>query len=136
MKLLMFYCPQFGWKPFQRTADQAMPDPEQKTVSNAAVIFYHCEEQDPERHSKVRTKALKNIKWLANKFATDRIILHSFNHLSESKADADFSADLVRQVRARLEDTGYRVEETPFGWLNEWWMHVAGPSLAKVFKDI
>ncbi len=28
------------------------------------------------------------------------------------------------------------VAETPFGYLNEWKMHVAGESLAKVFKEL
>jgi len=52
--------------------------------------------------------------------------------------DAPIHPKMVLAARAaqRLGDTGYEVSATPFGYLNEWKMHVAGESLAKVFKDI
>jgi hypothetical protein len=64
------------------------------------------------------------------------VVLHSFNHLSGSKAPADFAAGLVQDARQGLETSGYSVTVTPFGYLNEWKLHVAGASLAKVFKEI
>lgn len=136
MKLLMFYAPEFSWAPFERTIDNAADDGEGTAVENAIVIFYHAEAHDEERAAKVATKMLKNVKWLAGKFETRTVVLHSFGHLSDSKADPAFTAELVAGVRARLENVDYIVLETPFGWLNEWKMHVAGESLAKVWKDI
>jgi len=38
-------------------------------------------------------------------------------------------------VKERLQRTGYEVIVTPFGYFNEFKMHVAGDSLAKVFKE-
>jgi hypothetical protein len=43
---------------------------------------------------------------------------------------------MVQDARQRLETSGYSVTVTPFGYLNEWKLHVAGESLAKVFKEI
>jgi hypothetical protein len=43
---------------------------------------------------------------------------------------------LIKDIKERLFRTGYSITETPFGYLNEWKMHVAGESLAKVFKDL
>ena len=60
----------------------------------------------------------------------------SFNHLSTSKAEPDFARDLILEARERLEAVGFTVGFTPFGYLNEWKLHVAGDSLAKVFKEI
>ncbi|EPR44661.1 Threonyl-tRNA synthetase editing domain-containing protein [Desulfovibrio sp. X2] len=136
MKLLMFYGPEFWSKPFRKTLPEAGEAPGELSVSAAAVVFYQCEEHDAGRKAAVLQKTLKNIKWLAGKFSTRRVVLHSFGHLSASKADPGFARGLMDEVRARLESVDYEVHETPFGWLNEWRMHVSGESLAKVFKDI
>jgi len=136
MKLLMFYCPDFRLHPYSRTVDTGPENPAPIQAGNAVVVFYHCEAEDPERYKKVLDKALKNIKWLANKFGSKDIVLHSFNHLSTSKAEPEFALEIARDMAKRLEKAGCVVQETPFGWFNEWWMHVAGESLAKVFKDI
>lgn len=136
MKLLMFYCPEFSLRPYSRTVDTGPENPDPLEARDAVVVFYHCEAEDQERQKQVQNKALKNIKWLANKFGSKQVVLHSFNHLSSSKAEPGFSREMAENIRHRLQNTSYVVQETPFGWLNEWWMHVAGESLAKVFKDI
>jgi hypothetical protein len=102
----------------------------------AVVVFYQIEAEDFDRRGKVITKFIKNIKWLAGKFDSKNVVLHSFNHLSNSKAPAEFAEELVQDARARLERAGYSLTVTPFGYLNEWKLHVAGESLAKVFKEI
>jgi hypothetical protein len=61
--------------------------------------------------------------------------VHYFNHLSSSKASPEFSEQLIRQVTERLQNTGYTVMCTPFGYFNEFLIHVGGESLAKVFKE-
>ena len=136
MKLLMFYAPSFWFKPFEKTLETVPDCHDEKEVENAVVVFYHGEAEDVDRRKKVLTKALKNIKWLGGKFGTKTVVLHSFGHLSSSKAPPEFTAELIAEVIERLENTGYTVEMTPFGYLNEWKIHVAGESLAKVFKSL
>jgi hypothetical protein len=109
-------------------------DIEEKT-ENAIVVFYHVEAEDKEKRSSVLTKLIKNIKWLSGKFNTKNLVIHSFNHLSTSKASPDFSNELIKDAKARLTNSGFVITETPFGYLNEWKIHVAGESLAKVFKE-
>jgi hypothetical protein len=136
MKLLLFYAPYFWFKTYQKVLEQV---PEQDLESNceqAVVVFYHAESEDLERRGRVLTKFIKNIKWLAGKFDTRNVVLHSFNHLSSSKAPADFTEKFIYEARQRLEGSGFSVAMTPFGYLNEWKLHVAGESLAKVFKEI
>ena len=88
-----------------------------------------------EKENKVVQKFVKNVKWLCGKFATRNVVLHSFNHLSGSKADPDFSKAVLDQVVARLARADFKVMVTPFGYFNEFTIHVAGDSLAKVFKE-
>ena len=71
---------------------------------------------------------------LSQQFSTKNIVLHSFNHLGISKAPPEFSKEVVDEVIERLERTGFMVMTTPFGYFNEFKMHVAGDSLAKVWQ--
>ena len=80
-------------------------------------------------------KFVKNAKWLCGKFDTKNIVLHSFNHLSLSKATPEFSKGVLDEVVERLMRTDYHVVQTPFGYFNEFVLHVAGDSLAKVYKE-
>jgi hypothetical protein len=131
----MFYTSEWWY----RTASKTLPDaPDlalEEDFSRAVVVFFHVEAEDETRRDGVLKKFVKNTKWLAGKFETKNIVLHSFNHLSNSKSSADFAKDLLEEVRRRLERTGYTVMVTPFGYFNEFRMHVAGDSLAKVFKE-
>ncbi|MBI4798426.1 MAG: hypothetical protein HY794_06775 [Desulfarculus sp.] len=136
MKLLLFYAPSFWFKTFEKALCQAPDQERDEEVKEAVVAFYQAEEEDQGREAKVLSKLLKNIKWQAGKFNSKAVVLHSFNHLSVSKAPPELAQSLAEEARERLEQSGYAVTVTPFGYLNEWKMHVAGPSLAKVFKEL
>lgn len=135
MKLLMFYA--HSWR--HRTASRGLPDAPgaeaEGTVENAAVVFFHAEARDEDDPRGVRQKFLKNVKWLAGKFGTRNVVLHPFNHLSSSKSSPEFADSLLADVRDRLVGAGFSVLQTPFGYFNEFEIHVAGDSLAKVFKE-
>jgi hypothetical protein len=136
LKLILFYAPSFWFKTYKRVLEH-VPDREQEALfEKAVVVFYQVEAEDVDRRGKVLTKFIKNIKWLAGKFESKTVVLHSFNHLSGSKAGPEDAGPLIDEARERLERSGYTVGMTPFGFLNEWKLHVAGDSLAKVFKEI
>lgn len=132
----MFYAPDFWFRTYEKVLADVPEQNIDKTVENAIVVFYHAEAEDIERRSSVLTKFIKNIKWLSGKFKSRNLVLHSFNHLSTSKAPADFTSNLISEAVQRLITSGFNITETPFGYLNEWTIHVAGDSLAKVFKEI
>jgi len=135
MKLLMFYTREWWYKTASKTLENA-PDIEiEESMHDAAAIFFHCEAQDEEKYDSVCEKFAKNVKWIAGKFSTKNVVLHSFNHLSSSKSSPDFAKRLLDDVIIRLERAGFTVMQTPFGYFHEFKMHVAGDSLAKVFKE-
>jgi len=135
MKLLLFYAHSFSYETAAKSLP-TVPDAKKKEhTRDAAVIFFHVEAEDVEKRSKTVQKFVKNVKWLCGKFSTRNVVLHSFNHLSGSKADPDFSRALLGEVVERLERTDFQVMVTPFGYFNEFSIHVAGDSLAKVFKE-
>jgi len=132
----MFYSPEFWFKTYEKVLPDVPTRDADTVVKDTLVVFYHTEAGDTEREDSVLKKFIKNIKWLAGKFDTNNVVLHSFNHLSTSKASPDFTCGLIDKAKKRLAGSGLIITETPFGYLNEWKMHVAGESLAKVFKDI
>ncbi len=136
MKLLMFYAPSFWFKTFEKVLEDAPDQDVESTSENSVVIFYQAEEADIEKEKSIITKFVKNIKWLAGKFKTKNVVLHSFGHLSLSKAPPEFTEKLIIEVKNKLTASDFSVTETPFGYLNEWKIHVAGDSLGKVFKDL
>ena len=135
MKLLLFYAHHFHFK----TAEKGLPDAPDLDIEddreNTVVIFFHVEDEDQNNRSKVIQKFVKNAKWLCGKFDTRTVVLHSFNHLSSSKAPPEFSHEVLKEVVVRLQRTEYDVMTTPFGYFNEFSIHVGGESLAKVFKE-
>jgi len=135
MRLLMFGAPRFWYKTFEKTLPSAPDVDVEETVTDATVIFIHVEPADAERPGPARTKLLKNIKWMANKRDLRRVVLHSFTHLSEERADAEFAHNLIEETGERLRNVGYEVWITPFGYLCEWDLRVFGESLSRVFKS-
>jgi hypothetical protein len=135
MKLLLLFAHSFSYETAAKSLS-SVPDVKQKEeIRNAVVVFFHVEADDVAKKSKVVQKFVKNVKWLCGKFLTKNVVLHSFNHLSGSKADPDFSKEVLDEVVVRLKRTNFLVLVTPFGYFNEFNIHVAGDSLAKVFKE-
>jgi len=135
MKLLMFFAHEWWFKTASKSLPE-VPDAErEESVGSAAVVFFHAEAEDEAKREAVAQKFVKNTKWIAGKFGTKNVVLHSFNHLSSSKSSPEFARALLDEVVERLERTGYGVMVTPFGYFNEFRIHVAGDSLAKVFKE-
>jgi hypothetical protein len=135
MKLLMFYVHEWWYKTASRSLPHVPEIRKEESVKDAVVIFFHAEAEDEEKRGSVLQKFVKNTKWIAGKFDTKNVVLHSFNHLSASKSSPEFAKSLLDEVVERLKRTGYNVMLTPFGYFNEFRMHVAGDSLAKVFKE-
>lgn len=135
MKLLMIYADRFAYHPAVKSVPDAPDVEEDGSIENAIVGFIQVEQEDTERTSKVTTRLIKNLKWLAGKNNTKTIVLHSFAHLSESKAPPDFVAALLNNAQKRLEDAGYEVSQTPLGYFLDLELFAPGFSLARVFQS-
>ena len=117
MKLLTFGASRFFWQPFERTLEDAVAAPEEDGLEDAVVVFVHAEAADfaEDRADSVFKKALKHTKWLANKRELRRLCLHSFAHLADTRADANWTRDFLDELAERLRGNGYEVAATPFG---------------------
>src|SRR5210317_460315 len=112
MKLLLFFAHDFSYETAARSLPTVPEIEKSESVKDAVVVFFHVEAEDVARRTKVVQKFVKNVKWLCGKFATKNVVLHSFNHLSGSKAEPDFSKEVLDEVVTRLERTDYQVTVT------------------------
>jgi len=102
MRLLFWYCDRFAWHPSLKVLDNA-PEAVPMVHEQTIVIFIHVEPSDVEEEGgSAETKLVKNAKWLARKWETRRIILHSFTHLGEQKADPVAAKGLIDRVAEAL----------------------------------
>ncbi len=135
MRLLMIYATLFSYEPEVRSLEIGDKKAEPASYENAIIGFIHVEGQDEENAASVETKLVKNLKWAARKNNTRAIVLHSFAHLSESKADPQFTKQLFDQVEERLRKSGYETYQTPFGYFLNLNVRAPGHSFARLFKE-
>jgi hypothetical protein len=135
MKLLMIYAEKFAYQTRTKTLESVEQYQEDKQVENVLAGFIQVEEEDEEKISKVETKLIKNLKWAAKKNNTNCIVLHSFAHLSLSKATPEITKEIFDNAEKRLKDADYEVHQTPFGYFLDLDLKAPGESLARVFKE-
>lgn len=133
MRVLFWYCDKFAWAPALKTLPDA-PDAVPSAHATCIVAFIHVEPKDVETGSAAETKLVKNVKWLARKWETSRIVLHSFTHLGEKKADPQQAKALIDRAQARLIKATYDPVQTPYGYFNDLSIQAPGHPLARIFK--
>ncbi len=135
MKLLMIYCERFAYKPVSKTLEEFPEINEGALFEESLVAFIQTEEADEENMKPVETKLVKNLKWGAKKNNTRKVVLHSFAHLSESKAEPHFTKELFDKAEARMKNAGYECAQTPFGYFLDIDVKAPGVSQARIFKS-
>lgn len=123
-------------KPHSKNLEGVSDCRDELSAEGAVLALVHAEPSDEERRAKVATRMVKNIKWVAGKFSSRRVVLHYFAHLGRERAPAEFAKELVEAVAERLRGVDYDVTVTPYGYFTEFKLHVAGESMAKVFVEI
>jgi hypothetical protein len=131
MKMLMLHVSHFWFIPEENESSESA----KKSFGESILVWIQSEQHDKADRPGTLRKMIKNIRWLCGKAGVDSVILHSFAHLSDSKAKSSFANDIIEEAAERLLERGFRVYIIPFGQLNEFEMHVKAPSLAKVFKS-
>jgi len=133
MKILMMYTDSFQYETTEKSLLTAEDIQEQKSFTNTQLAFIQMEEHD---ETKPPIKKVANfIKWLSRKNEFTKIVLHSFSHLSESKANPEFTVQFFNDLQNRLETAGFEVFQTPFGYFLNLDIQAPGFSLARVFKS-
>ncbi len=134
MRVLFWYCDKFAWTPTLKTLEN-IPESKAGEQEQVVVAFVHVEPGDAKKGSSAETKLVKNAKWVARKWEVSKILLHSFTHLGEEKADPDQAGPLLERARDRLITADYDAALTAFGYYNDLSIEAQGHPLARIFKQ-
>ncbi|MDX8340092.1 threonyl-tRNA synthetase editing domain-containing protein [Draconibacterium sp. IB214405] len=137
MKVLVMYVDEFSYNPAQKNLDEVVDITEGATFTDSILAFIQVEESDEEKDVKSREKKLVNhLKWTARKNNCKSVILHSFAHLSESKASVNFTKELFDQAEIRLQNADFTTAQTPFGYFLDLNIKAPGFSLARIWATL
>jgi len=137
MKVLVMYVNEFSYIPAEKNLEPAEEVTSGGSFNDAILAFIQVEEKDEEKDVKSREKKLVNhLKWAARKNSTQRVILHSFAHLSGSKASLGFTSELFNLAEKRLLNAGIEAAQTPFGYFLNLKIDAPGFSLARIWADL
>ena len=110
-------------------------------------FLVRIEDIDPVRSKPEFEKAiLEDLEWLGLKW--EKPVRRQSKHIEDYRAALDHlrrnglvypcfctRKEILAEIGERLKSVGYRVHHTPWGYFNEFKMHVEGPGIAKVFKS-
>lgn len=137
MKVLVMYVDEFGYTPAQKNLENTPEVTAGATFKDSILAFIQVEESDEEKEVKSREKKLVNhLKWTARKNNCKSIILHSFAHLSESKASIEFTKELFELAEQRLQNADFTTAQTPFGYFLDLTIKAPGFSLARIWATL
>ncbi len=137
MRVLIFYTKSFSYTPQIKNLENAPAPGESKSFEDCLLACIQIEAADEEKDVKSREKKLVNhLKWAARKNNTKRIVLHSFAHLGESKADVGFTKEVFDAAQKRLENADHEVAQTPFGYFLDLKIDAPGFSLARIWAEL
>lgn len=137
MKVLVIYCNLFSYHPASKTLAEIEDVSTGASYTECIAAFIQVEEDDETKEITGREKKLVNhLKWTARKNNTNTIVLHSFAHLSDSKASVDYTKSLFDLAQMRLQNGGYNTEQTPFGYFLDLTIEAPGFSLARIWASL
>jgi hypothetical protein len=137
MKVLVIYCNSFSYHPASKTLADIEEVINGESFSDCIVAFFQVEAEDEVQEVAGREKKLVNhLKWTARKNNTKAIVLHSFAHLSDSKAAVDYTRLLFDLAEKRLVNGGYATKQTPFGYFLDLKIDAPGFSLARIWATL
>lgn len=104
----------------------------EERVDECLVAFISVEKKDDET---VARKAADEIKDVAEKVGTKRIVLYPYAHLSSDLSDPDTAKGVLSSVEALLKNS-FEVHRAPFGWYKSFTISCKGHPLSELSKQI
>ncbi len=131
MKLLLIHADYMEYEVKKKTKVAEDFDRKGERVEEVLVVFTSVEKGDNEDIVK---KAAEEIKEVAKKVGTERILLYPYAHLSSNLADPDTAVSLLKMLEKELSD--FEVHRAPFGWYKAFKISCKGHPLSELSREI
>lgn len=139
MRLLIFHG-NLAYKPTEAVKisirDEAKEDTWQE-FENCLTVFCAVEASDEGRLSEIAQKATEEIQLVANRVKVENIVLYPHAHIFPRKlAKPKFAVRILQNLLKALEDQGFVVHQSPFGWYKAFKLECYGHPLAESGRSI
>ena len=139
MRVLLIHTDHFEY----HTKDKAIKNPEQITQDNkeatmdeALIAFCTIEKDDEKNPKEISKRASDSIKEVAELVKTKNIMIYPYAHLSSNLGSADIAIPLLEDLEKELQDGGYIVKRSPFGYYKKFNMTCKGHPLSELSRNI
>lgn len=103
-------------------------------MDNCLLAFISVESEDTTREKEVIDSFNQFLKSHAKNIGIKKIVLHPFAHLFCELAPADKAIKIIERIQNELENEGFEVKRTPFGWFNKLEIRAKGHPISRVAR--
>jgi threonyl-tRNA synthetase len=105
-------------------------------VEDALIILASIEKPDESNPSYILKKAIEEVAELSQQLKVKTLVLHPFTHLFGQLSKPDVAIMALKLMKEGLEQRGFEVTRTPFGWFNTLELKAKGHHLSRVARRI
>ncbi|MFX1565787.1 MAG: threonyl-tRNA synthetase editing domain-containing protein [Promethearchaeota archaeon] len=139
MRLLIFHG-NLSYKPTEAVKisvrDEATAG-ERRDFENCLTIFCAIEASDEGRLSEIAKKAMEEIQLVADRVKVKNIVLYPHAHIFPRKlAKPKFAVRMLQTLSQALQEQGFTVHQTPFGWYKAFKLECFGHPLSESGRTI
>ena len=138
MRLLLLHCDSFEYSVRQEAIKNTEPIEDNKAgkFENVLVAFCTVEKEDESNPAEVETRVAESIAEVARSVKTDRILIYPYAHLSSSLASPAAAIPVLQRTSANLQNMGFDVHRSPFGYYKSFSLHCLGHPLSELSRTI
>ncbi|MFI5273913.1 MAG: threonyl-tRNA synthetase editing domain-containing protein [Ktedonobacterales bacterium] len=137
MRLLIWHVDAFVAEPTERGRSKiADAEPRAVRVEEAVVVFAAAEKADEAEPDAVATRAASAIDDIARRLGAREIVLHSFAHLFVELSTPAIARQILDDTQRLLQEQGYSVAQSAFGWFNTLDLRAKGHPLSRVARQV
>ena len=134
----MLHCESFEYEVRQTAVKNPEPLENNRAgkFENVLVAFSTIEKEDEQNPAEVVGKATESIAEVAKSVKTNRILVYPYAHLSSSLASAATAISILQQMSMTLNEMGFEVHRSPFGYYKSFSLHCLGHPLSELSRTI
>ena len=139
MRILFIHADRLEYEvrePAIKDPEEVPPEHRSAAADEVLVCFTTVEARDEADPEGIAGLAAREIKDVAGKVDTRRVVLYPYAHLSSSLGAPDVSRRILATLAAQLRAAGYEVLASPFGWYKSFRLSAKGHPLGELSREV
>src|SRR5262249_8139753 len=137
MRLLIWHVDAFAAEPAERGRSKiADAAPRTVAIGEGLVVFAATEQADETEPEAVAVRAVEAIEDVARRLGTRTGVLPSFSPLFVELSSPETGRAILDRTHALLEERGFTLYQTAFGWFNRLDLRAKGHPLSRIARQI